>query len=78
MDPAQAGRVLVAVGLGAVALGLLLWGLGSLAPGLRLGRLPGDLAFESGGTKVYVPLMTMFLASALLTLLLWLVGVLRR
>jgi hypothetical protein len=78
MDPAQAGRVLVFAGLGAVVLGILLWGLGAVAPGLRLGRLPGDQVFESGGAKVYVPITTMLLVSALLTLLVWLAGVLRK
>jgi len=34
-----------------------------------IGRLPGDLTYESDNVKVYVPLTTMLLLSLLLTLL---------
>jgi hypothetical protein len=78
MDLAQTGRFLVLFGLGAAALGLLLWGVSKLAPGLRLGRLPGDIVVEQGDFRLFVPVTTMVLASLLLTLLLWLLGVLRR
>jgi hypothetical protein len=78
MDLAQTGRFLVLFGLGAAALGLLLWGVSSLAPGLGLGRLPGDIVVEKDGFRLFVPITTMVLASLLLTLLLWLLGVLRR
>jgi hypothetical protein len=40
----------------------------------RLGRLPGDISWSnrSGSVRVYFPLMTMLLLSALITLILWL------
>ena len=78
MDVAQAGKVLMAVGLATALLGLLLWGVSSLAPGLKLGRLPGDIAFDNGGTKVFVPITTMLLLSAVLTLVIWLVSTIRK
>ena len=78
MDTAQAGRILVATGLGVAAIGALLWAVGRWAPGLRLGRLPGDIVVDQGGFKLFFPVTTMVLASLLLTLVLWLIGVFRR
>jgi Protein of unknown function (DUF2905) len=39
---------------------------------LGLGRLPGDLVFERGGVRFYVPVMTCLVISIVLSLLLWL------
>jgi len=41
---------------------------------LPLGRLPGDIVIVREGFRLYVPLTTMLLVSALLTLILWLIG----
>jgi hypothetical protein len=40
----------------------------------RLGRLPGDINWSSktGSVRIYFPIMTMLLLSALLTLVVWL------
>lgn len=65
-------RTLIFAGLGLVILGALAWLLGRT--GLPLGNLPGDFSWESGNTRVYVPLTTMLLVSLALTLvvnLLW-------
>ena len=35
-----------------------------------LGRLPGDLSFEWGGARVYMPLATSILLSVVLTIIL--------
>lgn len=35
-----------------------------------LGNLPGDLRYESGNVKIYIPLATMILVSILATILL--------
>lgn len=62
-------RTLIVVGSVLVALGLL----ALLAPRLPwLGRLPGDLVFGSGRARVYVPLATCLLISALVSAVLWL------
>ncbi len=47
------------------------------APGLVnwFGRLPGDLRFESGNTRIFIPITSMIVISLLLTLL---VNVLRK
>jgi hypothetical protein len=60
------GPTLVVVGLAVAAMGGLIW------LGLPLGRLPGDLAFERGGVRVYVPITTSLLVSAAFMLVSWL------
>jgi hypothetical protein len=54
----------------AVVGGLLL--LADRVPGLPLGKLPGDLAFERGRFRFYFPLATSLLVSVVLSLVLWL------
>ena len=55
-----------------VALGLLLT-LGEKLP-IRLGRLPGDIVIRGKNTTFYFPLVTSLLVSALLSLVMWLIG----
>jgi ribose/xylose/arabinose/galactoside ABC-type transport system permease subunit len=65
----ELGKVLVVVGLGITALGLLLWsGIGKGWPG----HLPGDIHMVKGGTSFHFPIVTCLLISAVLSLLLWL------
>jgi hypothetical protein len=66
MDTRELGLLLVGV---AVVLGLI--GL-AIATGLLgwFGRLPGDLRIEGERVKVYVPLVSMLIASVVLTLIL--------
>jgi hypothetical protein len=49
-----------------------MWLLGVYFPGFRLGRLPGDIAIERPGLRVYIPFATMLLVSLLLSALAWL------
>jgi len=51
-----AGVVLTAVGVLAYT-GLLGW----------FGRLPGDISFESGNTRVYIPITSMLVVSVVLS-----------
>ncbi|MGA9532346.1 MAG: DUF2905 family protein [Anaerolineales bacterium] len=62
------GRWLVLGGLGLVLAGGIVWLLGR--SGLPLGRLPGDLHFETSGVSCFIPLATSLLLSVLLTLVL--------
>ena len=64
------GKILVVVGLGLVALGLLLWLGGKM--NLPLGRLPGEIRIDRANYKFYFPLTTCLLVSAVLTLIAWL------
>jgi Protein of unknown function (DUF2905) len=62
------GRLLIALGLVLVALGLFWPYLGRLG----LGRLPGDFVIERDGFSLYIPVTTCLLISAALTLGIWL------
>lgn len=70
------GKVLVMIGLGLAAVGLLLLLAGRL-DGLRalwarfpLGRLPGDLHWQRDGFSVYFPWVTCLLISIVASVLL--------
>jgi hypothetical protein len=77
MDPLREfGRTLIGLGLLLAVIGALLF-LGGRLP-LRLGRLPGDIAITGRRGSFYFPLVTCLLLSAVLTLLMWLIGWLRK
>ena len=61
-------RVLVIAGLALVVIGLVWPWLGQWP----LGRLPGDIVIERPSFKLYLPITTMILLSAAVSLLLWL------
>jgi hypothetical protein len=63
------GPVLVALGVGLVVLGLLVWS-GALS---WFGRLPGDVRIERESVRVYVPVVSMLIVSAAFSLLLYLI-----
>jgi hypothetical protein len=67
------GRMLLVMGavLAVVGLGLVL---AERFPGLRIGRLPGDIRVERGNFRFYFPLATSIVVSIVLTLVLWLFG----
>ena len=68
MTPSSTGPLLVALGAGLVLVGLLVWS-GALS---WFGRLPGDIRIERDSVRVFVPLMSMLLISAAVSLLLYL------
>jgi hypothetical protein len=63
-------RLLIIFGLVLVAVGLL-W---PLIAKLGLGRLPGDIVIERGNFRLYLPIGTSVLISAVLSLILWFVN----
>jgi hypothetical protein len=63
--------MLVAAGALLVLVGVLLLVVERF-PGLRIGRLPGDIHIERGRFTFYFPLATSIALSVILTLLLWL------
>lgn len=67
------GRMLLVFGAVIAALGLLLV-LSDRFPGLRIGRLPGDISVERGNFRFYFPLATSIVVSVVLTLLFWIFG----
>jgi hypothetical protein len=64
------GRMLIALGVFLVVLGLL-FTIGEKLP-LRLGRLPGDIYVRSKHTSFYFPVVTCLLLSVVLSLAMWL------
>lgn len=64
------GRLLIALGIFLVLLGLL-FTIGEKLP-LRLGRLPGDIYVRGKHTSFYFPIVTCLLLSVVLSLAMWL------
>jgi hypothetical protein len=62
MDPRDVGRMLVLAGLVLAAVGVVFL--------LGGGRLPGDLSFRRGTTRVYIPLATALVVSLVATVVL--------
>lgn len=69
-EPGTIGKYLIAIGLLIVVVGVLIVIAGRF-PGLRIGRLPGDIHIERDGFRFYFPLMTSIIISVILSLILW-------
>jgi hypothetical protein len=69
MNGSSPGVLLVALGVVLILVGLLVWS-GSLA---WFGRLPGDIRIERESVRIYVPIVSMLLVSAALSLVLYVV-----
>jgi hypothetical protein len=77
MDPLrELGKALVAIGVVLAVAGLLL-ALGGKLP-FRLGRLPGDIAYQGRHGSFYFPVVTCILLSLALTLIFWVINYFRR
>ena len=63
-------RILITFGIVLIAIGLL-W---PVLQKIGFGRLPGDLAFGGENFRLYIPITTSLLISAVLSLLIWLLG----
>lgn len=58
-----AGLVIVAIGVGVVVVGLLVWA-GALS---WFGRLPGDISTQRGSTRFAFPIVSSIVVSVVLT-----------
>jgi hypothetical protein len=77
MDPLrELGKSLLVIGVVLAVVGLLLV-MGSRLP-FRLGRWPGDIAYQGRHGSFYFPVVTCILISLALTLLLWVINLFRR
>jgi hypothetical protein len=70
MNAPSAGPLIVVAGLVVVLVGLVVWS-GALS---WFGRLPGDIRIERESVRVYIPIVSMLLISAALTLILYLIN----
>ena len=77
MDPLrEIGKLLLIFGVVLAATGAFLM-LGSRLP-FRLGRLPGDIAYQGRNTSFYFPVVTCLVLSAALTAILWVVSLFKK
>lgn len=67
MDFSALGKWIVLLGLGLVAVGVVIWLLGKA--GIPFGSLPGDIRIERPGFSFNFPLVTCILISVVLTLI---------
>ncbi len=67
------GRMLLVLGAILALLGVVLI-VAEKFPGLRIGRLPGDIAIERDRWRFYFPLGTSIVVSIVLSVLFWLFG----
>ena len=69
MNPTSPATILIAIGVGLILVGLLIWS-GSLS---WFGRLPGDIRIERETVRIYVPIVSMLAVSLVVSLALYLV-----
>lgn len=70
----QITKILVGLGIALIFAGIATWGVMTLFPGFKPGRLSGDIAIEKPGASFYFPITTMILVSLGLSFIFWLVG----
>jgi Protein of unknown function (DUF2905) len=72
----ELGKVLLVVGIVLAGAGALL-AFGARLP-FRLGRLPGDIAYQGRHGSFYFPVVTCIVLSVVLTLIFWIINFFRR
>jgi Protein of unknown function (DUF2905) len=72
----ELGKLLLVVGILLVGAGALLL-FGARLP-FRLGRLPGDVAYQGRHGSFYFPIVTCIVLSLALTLIMWIINLFRR
>jgi len=70
------GRMLILLGVMFVAVGVLFY-FGAKLP-FRLGHLPGDIVVRGKNGVFYFPIVTCLVLSGIITLLAWLMSLIRR
>ena len=73
---ADLGKMLVLIGGIVVVVGLVIVVLGRA--NLPIGRLPGDIVYRGKNTTFYFPLATSIVVSVVLSILMYVIGKLRR
>jgi Protein of unknown function (DUF2905) len=77
MDPTrELGKLLLLGGIVLVVLGAF-FAFGGRLP-FRLGRLPGDIAYQGKNSSFYFPIVTCIALSVAVTLILWVINLFRR
>ncbi|MFY9731365.1 MAG: DUF2905 domain-containing protein [Candidatus Acidiferrales bacterium] len=77
LDPTrELGKLLLLGGIVLVVTGVF-FAFGGRLP-FRLGRLPGDIAYQGKNGSFYFPIVTCIVLSVALTLILWVINLFRR
>jgi len=77
MDPTrELGKLLLLGGIVLVVIGAF-FAFGGRLP-FRLGRLPGDIAYQGKNSSFYFPIVTCIVLSVALTLIFWVINLFRR
>lgn len=72
----ELGRIFVMLGIALIVIGGIILLLGRT--GLPIGRLPGDILYHGKHTTFYFPLATSILISVVLSIVLFLIGRMKR
>ncbi len=67
----QTGKTLIIIGVILVIAGLIIWFAGNKLT--WLGHLPGDINIARDNIRIFIPVTTMILVSAILSLLIFLI-----
>jgi hypothetical protein len=70
MRSPSAGPLIVLLGLAIAVIGLLVWS-GGLS---WFGRLPGDIRIERESVRIYIPIVSMFILSVVLSFVFYLLN----
>jgi hypothetical protein len=73
---AEMGRLLLILGIALVVIGGIIMLIGRT--GVPLGRLPGDILYRGKNTTFYFPLASSILISVVLSIILFLIGRMKR
>lgn len=69
MDPKTVGQAIMAFGLLIIVIGAIVWS-GAFS---WFGRLPGDIRYENGSTRVYAPIVSGLLLSILVSAIMFVI-----
>jgi len=72
----ELGKLLLVCGIALAVVGVFFFFCGRLP--FRLGRLPGDIAYQGKNSSFYFPIVTCIVLSIALTLILWVINLFRR
>jgi len=72
----ELGKLLLVCGIALAVVGGFFFFGGRLP--FRLGRLPGDIAYQGKNSSFYFPIVTCIVLSVALTLILWVINLFRR
>jgi Protein of unknown function (DUF2905) len=71
MGQTETGKYIILAGILIMILGIIYYYFGNLFS--WMGKLPGDIKYDSGSTKVFFPITTCILITVLLNLVIYLV-----